>query len=434
MPCREAQRRDIERVVRDALTRRGGVGGGAGGGGNSLYISGVPGTGKTATVKEVMRSFRERAVRRELAPFFYVEVNGLRLQSPQHAYVAILEALTGERTSPVRALAGLEARFSAPPVQGRATVLFLDEMDTLTTPPLHGVLYNIFEWASRREAHLLVVGVANTLDLPDRMPPRIKSRMAAHRIPFSPYKNVELQAIAASRLEAAGEDVAALFCDAPAAAGGKPRHDALKYLAAKVAASSGDARRMLELARRATELAEERWRSAGGAHRRAVAMEDATAAVRETFDSPHMTFIRCGAMHEKIFMAALCLERRASGVDVVALGAIMARHGMLCKAHALETPHFSALLDIAVRWGSCRVTVAEPARRGVLMKVYLNCSDADVWHALEDDEELPWLAAYGPEAAAPTVRPMPLVTAAAAAAPPRALATLDTNAAAADKQ
>jgi len=123
---------------------------------------------------------------------------------------------------------------------------------------------------------------------------------------------------------------------------------------------------------------------------------------------------------------ALALERRKTGLDVVTLGALMERHKQLCQAHKLDCPHFSALLDIAVRWSACRVTIAEPACRGVLMKVYLNCSDADVWHALEEDTELPWMKDYGPEAVT-VVRPNAVVP--QRTQPPRgALGARDANA------
>lgn len=57
--------------------------------GQCLYVAGVPGTGKTATVQEVMRQLRGRMDRGDLPPFRYVEINALRLPSPQHAYVQL---------------------------------------------------------------------------------------------------------------------------------------------------------------------------------------------------------------------------------------------------------------------------------------------------------------------------------------------------------
>ena len=61
-------------------------------GSGSVYISGLPGTGKTATVKEVMRRVRRDIAAGALPRVSYCELNGLRLQSPRHAYSHILEA------------------------------------------------------------------------------------------------------------------------------------------------------------------------------------------------------------------------------------------------------------------------------------------------------------------------------------------------------
>ena len=59
-----------------------------------MYISGVPGTGKTATVLEVSRSLREAADAGEIPQFKFIEINGLRLTEPRQAYVAILKVYT----------------------------------------------------------------------------------------------------------------------------------------------------------------------------------------------------------------------------------------------------------------------------------------------------------------------------------------------------
>ncbi len=58
-----------------------------------MYISGVPGTGKTATINEIARSLREAASEGQVPSFNFVELNGLRLTEPHQAYVTILKVL-----------------------------------------------------------------------------------------------------------------------------------------------------------------------------------------------------------------------------------------------------------------------------------------------------------------------------------------------------
>ena len=56
-----------------------------------MYISGVPGTGKTATVMEVTGYLRQAAEDKELPDFKFVDINGMRLTDPHQVYVSILK-------------------------------------------------------------------------------------------------------------------------------------------------------------------------------------------------------------------------------------------------------------------------------------------------------------------------------------------------------
>ena len=54
-----------------------------------LYISGVPGTGKTATVHEVMCSLKEAEEEGLVPQFKFVEINGMRMTDPYQTYPLI---------------------------------------------------------------------------------------------------------------------------------------------------------------------------------------------------------------------------------------------------------------------------------------------------------------------------------------------------------
>lgn len=56
-----------------------------------MYISGVPGTGKTATVHEVIRSLQTAVEEDELPSFQFIEINGMKLTDPHQAFVQILK-------------------------------------------------------------------------------------------------------------------------------------------------------------------------------------------------------------------------------------------------------------------------------------------------------------------------------------------------------
>lgn len=55
-----------------------------------MYISGVPGTGKTATVRQVVSILNEEHSSGDLPYFKFVEVNGMRITDPHQVNVQIL--------------------------------------------------------------------------------------------------------------------------------------------------------------------------------------------------------------------------------------------------------------------------------------------------------------------------------------------------------
>lgn len=66
------------------------------------------------------------------------------------------------------------------------------------------VLYNLFEWPMRKGSRLAVIGIANTMDLPERFLPRIASRLSGSRIVFQPYTRQQLATIVTTKLEGHG--------------------------------------------------------------------------------------------------------------------------------------------------------------------------------------------------------------------------------------
>ncbi|CBK21157.2 uncharacterized protein [Blastocystis hominis] len=78
--CREAERADIYNYLHNSILQKGN--------GSPLYISGMPGTGKTATVREVIRELREEI------DFNYFEINGMKVTSANAAFSMLLNFIT----------------------------------------------------------------------------------------------------------------------------------------------------------------------------------------------------------------------------------------------------------------------------------------------------------------------------------------------------
>ncbi|ETN42071.1 uncharacterized protein HMPREF1541_04010 [Cyphellophora europaea CBS 101466] len=234
LPCRSQEFATVYTHLHSAITD---------GSGACIYISGTPGTGKTATVREVVASLTQAVYADELDDFNFVEINGMKVTEPHQSYSLLWEALKGDRVSPAHALSLLEHEFSHPSPRRVPCVVLMDELDQLVTRN-QSVMYNFFNWPALRHSRLIVLAVANTMDLPERtLSNKISSRLGLTRITFPGYTHKQLMEIITSRLEGV-----------PGAIVNK---DAIQFAAQKVAAVSGDARRALDICRRAVEIAEE---------------------------------------------------------------------------------------------------------------------------------------------------------------------------------
>ncbi|TIA93657.1 hypothetical protein E3P99_00080 [Wallemia hederae] len=250
LPCREDEYLMIEGCIEGLLED---------GQGGCVYISGTPGTGKTATVHSVIRALIERSNNQEIAPFKYVEINGLRVSEPARAYPILWEGLTGDamNLSPRAALNALE-KYYGDGRNDQACVLLMDELDQMVTSKQSEV-YNFFNWPNMPRSKLIVVAVANTMDLPERvLRGKVKSRLGMERINFAPYDRTQLIEIVQSRLRyavslAEKRDYTHLTDDDTQ---GIFDQDAVKIAAAKTASVQGDARRMLEVCRQTLERTE----------------------------------------------------------------------------------------------------------------------------------------------------------------------------------
>ncbi|KAL4976818.1 P-loop containing nucleoside triphosphate hydrolase protein [Aspergillus desertorum] len=211
--------------------------------GTCIYISGTPGTGKTATVREVVAQLNSAVLAEEMDDFIFVEINGMKVTDPHQSYSLLWEALKGDRVSPSHALDLLDREFSNPSPRRVSCVVLMDELDQLVTRN-QSVMYNFFNWPALRHSRLIVLAVANTMDLPERtLSNKISSRLGLTRITFPGYKHTDLMEIITTRLASVPGNIV--------------DSDAIQFASRKVAAVSGDARRALDICRRAVEIAEQ---------------------------------------------------------------------------------------------------------------------------------------------------------------------------------
>lgn len=325
LPCREEEFNTVYTHLEAAISA---------GSGTCIYISGTPGTGKTATVREVVAQLNASVLAEEIDDFIFVEINGMKITEPHQSYSLLWEALKGERVSPSHALGLLETEFDHPSPRRVPCVVLMDELDQLVTKD-QSVMYNFFNWPGLRHSRLIVLAVANTMDLPERtLSNKISSRLGLTRITFPGYTYEQLQAIISSRL-----------ANVP---GKIVEPDAVQFASRKVAAVSGDARRALDICRRAVEIAEsevtedgnpllatpsKRARAKGkegevtgerkGAKAGNVTIATIKQAINEATSSSLQQYLRSLPLSSKLFLASILASIRRTGVSECILGEVV---------------------------------------------------------------------------------------------------------------
>ncbi|PHH89594.1 hypothetical protein CDD83_5685 [Cordyceps sp. RAO-2017] len=216
--------------------------------GGCLYVSGAPGTGKSAMVADMTRDLAARDGVRS------VYVNCMSIKSSRDLYVTLASALQLDAdASEADAVAALQRAFCPGPAAAASSVsvyqVTLDEIDHVLTMGLES-LYRIFEWSLHRSSRLALVGIANALDLTDRFLPRLKSKnLKPELLPFLPYTASQIKNIVVTRLQSLmppGRESYVPFIH-PAA---------IELCSRKVASQTGDLRRAFEICRRALDLVE----------------------------------------------------------------------------------------------------------------------------------------------------------------------------------
>lgn len=205
---------------------------------NGVYCFNYLGTGKTACIRKLLDS----AVAKK---FQKVYINCTKLQTPATVYRTICTELklpvVTDKTVNLKSIHNFICSKS-----NKMILLVLDEIDELIEKK-QSVLYTIFEWPSLVNARIILIGIANSLDLTNRALSRLQTQSTSVKprlMHFSPYTKEQIVDIFKNRLQAAG--VLDVF---PVAT--------IHLLSAKVAAMSGDIRKALDLGRRVAEKAKE---------------------------------------------------------------------------------------------------------------------------------------------------------------------------------
>nr|CAD2174196.1 unnamed protein product [Meloidogyne enterolobii] len=284
-----------------------------------LCISGVPGTGKTASVLWVVESLKKQ----KSTNFSFKNINGLELSDPKELFVqlyrVVMSGITGARKkiTPREAQNLLNDYFTSNETKRRkAIVVLIDEVDMLHTKR-EDVIYAIFNWAAEKQSRFCVIAISNTLDLAERQfSQRIVSRMGSNRLAFQPYEFKDIEEILKHRL---GES-----------------------------SVSGDLRKAFDLVRRAIDLAlEECERQNKRKSEAELLTNHVIEAIKESIASIRMQFFYSLSKHEYLIFKALINELVATALDDVDFSFVFMRYKKLCTSeHLMPLPLEAAFYHI----------------------------------------------------------------------------------------
>ncbi|NXR93603.1 ORC1 protein, partial [Hypocryptadius cinnamomeus] len=242
------------------------------------------------------------------------------------------------------------------------------QLDLLWTRK-QNVMYNLFDWPTQKHSKLIILAIANTMDLPERiMMNRVASRLVCSSTLLFGIWDCSKIVQRCVALPLVCLLILAKLCP--------------QLFGNVVAALSGDARRCLDICRRATEICE------FARHKRTpeiVRMAHVTEAIDEMFSSPYVNAIRNASLHEQIFLKAILAEFRRAGVEEATVQQIYHHYVALCRVEGLQSPTVSEIMAICSRLGACRLLLVEASNKYLHMRVRLNLSQDDVMYALREE-------------------------------------------------
>lgn len=243
----------------------------------------------------------------------------MQLNNSSVMYSLIYKEITGQKHKPTTAAVLLDDYFKKKELSEsqlknqQLIVLLVDELDALVTKK-QTLLYNLFDWPSNKNSGLIILAIANTMDLPERFLVKIKSRIGESRLVYQPYSRPQIEKIIKSRL--ADKDIF--------------NPDCIKMVSTKIASLSGDIRRALQVCRRATELAKSGWMKI-----RRIKGEDAEiikvdinkvqTAFIELYQSKNTMLLKALRKYEKLIIMAIMTECKAKYQEKVKLSDIVTR-------------------------------------------------------------------------------------------------------------
>jgi cell division control protein 6 len=245
LPHRDLQLRQIAAIVANTLKNSTP---------SNIFLFGKTGTGKTAVIRHVNQQLNYQCGCNGIKEPVWIYLNCQQVNTGYRVLAKISQILDPQDSVPISGWP-LDVVFDKvitkldKVVSSSICFLVLDEIDILVNNCSRnndGILYNLVRLNERLHlAHINIIGISNVLNFKNQLDPRVLSSLGEEEIIFPAYDATELRDILQQRAELA---FAPNVLD----------NEVIPLCAALAAKEHGDARKALDLLRKAGELAERR--------------------------------------------------------------------------------------------------------------------------------------------------------------------------------
>ncbi|SMN19411.1 similar to Saccharomyces cerevisiae YJL194W CDC6 Essential ATP-binding protein required for DNA replication [Maudiozyma saulgeensis] len=244
---------------------------------NSLYITGPPGTGKTAQLESLLKNkflpidinkshikqnynsdlvnnnyYQPISLKERTQNVNVSSINCIAIKEPSQIFQRIYESFVTKefesQNKTIKTMLHLQT-FLKNYSKETTFVVILDEMDKLvrlTTNDTHAtrIIFELFMLARLPDINFILIGIANSLDMKDKFLSRLNLRqdLLPKTVVFNPYSAEEMFQIIMDKINTLDE---CIF---------NPM--AIKFAAKKCSGNTGDLRKLLDILRHSIEIVE----------------------------------------------------------------------------------------------------------------------------------------------------------------------------------
>ncbi|ODQ47515.1 hypothetical protein PICMEDRAFT_15453 [Pichia membranifaciens NRRL Y-2026] len=244
----------------------------------SIYVSGPPGTGKSAQINASIKHLLSNAKQNSSSDgnvhqivldgnlerkVRVIKFNCMSISNASELLKEIYYKISGLKFNSANGSAQLSRLFQKTNKNDcDMTILVLDEMDNIVNKSQQS-LFELFTWASNlidsdTKPNLLLIGIANALDLTDRFLPRLRANCINPKlVPFLPYTADQIKSVITTKLftlfENNKENIPGKHTLLPPLV----HPAAIQFCAKKSAVTTGDLRKAFDVMFKSIDLFEE---------------------------------------------------------------------------------------------------------------------------------------------------------------------------------